>query len=72
MKRMRGFTVKKFRERIGMTQVQFAAAIGVAQSTVANWESGFRPRRVYALMMIALAEAHGITLAVKQIRKGVE
>ena len=32
--------VKSIRERLGMTQVQFAARIGVSFATVNRWENG--------------------------------
>ncbi len=33
-------SVRKVRERLGMTQDEFARALHVSQSTVQNWESG--------------------------------
>lgn len=33
-------SLRKMRERLGMTQDEFARALNVAQSTVQNWESG--------------------------------
>ena len=33
-------SLRKVRERLGMTQDEFARALHVAQSTVQNWESG--------------------------------
>jgi len=32
--------IKRLRSRLGLTQRQFADAVGVAQPTVANWETG--------------------------------
>lgn len=32
--------IKEFRIRAGLTQVRFADAMGVTQSTVSQWESG--------------------------------
>lgn len=32
--------IRKVRERLGMTQEEFARALHVSQSTVQNWESG--------------------------------
>ena len=34
--------VKELRERLGLTQLAFAEKVGVAQSTVACWETGQR------------------------------
>jgi transcriptional regulator with XRE-family HTH domain len=37
-------TLKRLRERRGLTQAELAAAIGVHRVTVATWETGrFRP-----------------------------
>ncbi len=37
--------IKEYREQAGMTQTQFGARVGVAQSTVASWESeSFLPK----------------------------
>jgi DNA-binding transcriptional regulator YiaG len=32
--------IKAIRDRLGMTQAEFAAAIGTDQGTVSTWESG--------------------------------
>jgi transcriptional regulator with XRE-family HTH domain len=38
--------IRKVRERLGLTQEEFARALNVSQSTVQNWESGrTRPHR---------------------------
>lgn len=37
---MNGEKVKRIRERLKMTQQEFAEVIGVAMSSVANWENG--------------------------------
>ena len=34
--------IRRLRERLEMTQAQFAEAAGVAQSTISLWESGER------------------------------
>lgn len=33
-------TIKEYREEIGMTQAQLAAALGVAQNHISRWERG--------------------------------
>ncbi len=33
-------TIRELREKAGFTQVKFAAAVGVTQSTVSQWEAG--------------------------------
>ena len=41
MRRVRqGEDIRRVRERLGMTQEEFARALQVSQSTVQNWESG--------------------------------
>ena len=46
--------LKELRERKGVSQQEFATAIGVAQSAVGNWESGTRePRTLEQLTKIA-------------------
>lgn len=37
---MDGKRVKEIREMLGMTQQEFAEHVGVALSSVANWENG--------------------------------
>lgn len=37
---LEGRAIRKTRERLGMTQDEFARVLQVAQSTVQNWESG--------------------------------
>ena len=37
---LQGKAIRKLRERLGMTQEEFARALHVSQSTVQNWESG--------------------------------
>lgn len=50
---------KVVREKIGMTQVQFAEALGVEQSTVSRWEAGSAPSGDTLLAMIRLGREHG-------------
>lgn len=46
---MNGETIKALRERLGLTQVQFAERVGCAQGAVAMWEANQRrPRGLYA------------------------
>lgn len=50
---------KAAREKIGMTQVQFAQALGCEQSTVSRWEAGATPGGAHLLAIIALGRKHG-------------
>lgn len=45
------------REALGMTQVEFAALLGVPQSTVGRWEAGIRHPGAVALALFALIKA---------------
>ena len=53
-------SIKRYREARGIKQIQLAAQFGVAQPTVAKWESddGFPPSRVIP----ALAAYLGCTI----------
>lgn len=45
--------MKELREEKGISQYAFSAKIGVAQSTVGNWESGSREPSIETLLKIA-------------------
>jgi DNA-binding transcriptional regulator YiaG len=50
--------VKRLRNRLGLTQVQLGAAIGVDQSTVSNWENGdTKPRGPALKLLLNMAPA---------------
>lgn len=53
--------IKELRKKAGLTQVKFAEAMGVTQSTVSQWENG----RVLpdTARLPALAEALGCSVA---------
>ena len=48
-------TIAQARLKAGYTQTQLADAIGVGQTQVANWESGYRRPKIDALMRIGAA-----------------
>jgi len=37
---MKDINIKKLREKLGLTQAEFAVSLGVAEYTVRRWESG--------------------------------
>ncbi len=50
-------SVAALRAEMGMTQVEFARALGVRQQTVSEWETGrYAPRGASARMLSVLAE----------------
>lgn len=49
--------VKRLRERMGFTQEQFAQELGVAFSTVNQWENGHRRPQPYLLKRLLEIEA---------------
>jgi putative transcriptional regulator len=49
--------VKRLRERMGLTQEQFARAIGVTFSTVNQWENGRRRPQPFLLKRLFEMEA---------------
>ena len=58
-----GGMIKELRGELGITQAQFARALGIAVATVNRWENGrFRPSRLAHNAILALAAQHGIEL----------
>ena len=49
--------VKSLRERLGLTQEQFAREVGVAFSTVNQWENGHRHPQPFLLKRLREMEA---------------
>lgn len=49
--------VKRLRERMGLTQEQFAQELGVTFSTVNQWENGHRHPQPYLLKRLLEIEA---------------
>lgn len=51
--------IKSIREKLGgITQARLAAALGVDQSTVSNWENGQKPRGPALRLLLALKPEH--------------
>lgn len=48
-----GAKIRQLREQAGLTQKQFAEAVGVDQSAVARWESGENNPTAERIMQIA-------------------
>lgn len=48
--------VKRLRQKIGMTQVEFAAMFGISVGTLRHWERGDRTARGPALVLLNLVK----------------
>ena len=48
--------IKKLREHLGLTQVQFAELLGTTQITVSAWENGRCPEYIETLAGMVLAK----------------
>lgn len=54
--RPRPVDVKALRQRLDMTQEQFAASIGISTATLRHWERGGRQPRGAALVLLNVIE----------------
>jgi len=60
---MKANNIKQIRERLGLPQASLAAAIGVRQSSVSNYERGTQQVSPdVARRVIAVAKERGVTL----------
>ncbi len=50
--------IKVIREKLRLTQVQFAALLGISVSTLRNWEQGRREPEGPAKVLLRIAEKH--------------
>ena len=46
-------TLKRYRAEMGLSQLELAQKLGVAQSTLAQWETGVRTPRASVILLIA-------------------
>ena len=49
---------KAFREKLGLSQIQFASLIGISPRTLQNWEQGHRHPEGTARALLRVAESH--------------
>lgn len=61
--------LKKRRERLGLTQAQFAEILGVAENTVWRYEKGVAPIPKYMELVFQALEANQIEELKKPIEK---
>lgn len=60
--------VKKFRNKLGMSQHEFADKLGVTQGAISHYETGRRPiDKDFADQLIALGKAFDIELTYNDI-----
>ncbi len=61
--RKTGAMVRQLRLKLGMTQEEFAHALGITVSTVNRWENGHsEPSKLARASIVGLAEKHGVRL----------
>ncbi len=66
---MSGF-IRQLRDRLGMTQEEFAHSLGITVGTVNRWENGrFRPSKLARATILEFARRHGV--AVEPHRDGI-
>jgi putative transcriptional regulator len=63
--------VRSLRRQLGMTQEEFAHAVGITVGTVNRWENGrFRPSKLARATIIEFARRHGSTMNVPDLENG--
>lgn len=60
--RPRPVDVKALRQRLDMTQEQFAASIGISTATLRHWERGDRSPRGAALVLLNVIERNPVAV----------
>ena len=56
--------VRRLRRQLGMTQEEFAHALGITVGTVNRWENGrFRPSKLAKATILEFARRHGVVPA---------
>ncbi len=56
--RIEAADVKQIRERLGLSQREFAMLLGVSVATVQNWEQSRRQPRGTARLLLLIAQQH--------------
>jgi putative transcriptional regulator len=63
--------VERVRRRLGLSQVDFAAAFGVSLATVRNWEQGRRrPHGPARVLLVVIDKAPHVVLDAIGLKKG--
>ena len=56
--------IRQIRQQLGMTQEEFAHALGITVGTVNRWENGrFRPSKLARATILEFARRHGVHLS---------
>jgi DNA-binding transcriptional regulator YiaG len=56
--------IRQIRQQLGMTQEEFAHALGITVGTVNRWENGrFRPSKLAKATILEFARRHGVHLS---------
>jgi len=56
--------IRHIRQQLGMTQEEFAHALGITVGTVNRWENGrFRPSKLARATILEFARRHGVHLS---------
>lgn len=55
-------TIKDMRHALGMTQVEFAAALGIPRRSVQNWETGVNTPPAYVVDLLRFRIEHDPSL----------
>jgi DNA-binding transcriptional regulator YiaG len=63
--------VRRLRRQLGMTQEEFAHALGITVGTVNRWENQrFRPSKLARATILEFARRHGINLEIPGSENG--
>lgn len=63
--------VRQLRHQLGMTQEEFAHALGITVGTVNRWENRrFRPSKLARATIVEFARRHGVPVALSEHESG--
>jgi putative transcriptional regulator len=66
-----GNFVRRLRRQLGMTQEEFAHALGITVGTVNRWENRrFRPSKLARATIMEFARRHGVTVEIAEPENG--
>jgi len=63
--------IRQLRQQLGMTQEEFAHALGITVGTVNRWENGrFRPSKLAKATILEFARRHGVQVGATNPQSG--